>query len=299
MPLPSGPSPTLDEILDPTFDPSSMDHGGYVDPINTPDPDADEDVNGGADRIIGDEEPAAPAAAPQPAAIPATPAAPAAPGAPALADAPAPNEPFWYRRALKEKDERTRQLEARLQQLERQQPAREAAPTIDPIADPEAFQQQLNQRVGQSAFELRLEFSEIRAREKFTDAVWEEANDWLATRPDVGRAAAAQRDPCVWAVQEYQRQKLAAEIGDNPEAWRQAERERIRQEILAESQQTDPRTDNAAPATPGALRPPARAQARIPGPAGQGRSAGPASGRETPRYAGPAPLDALTKNKDW
>lgn len=211
----------------------------------------------------GDEpapEPAPAAAAPEPA---------------------APQEPFYYRKALRNLEKsiasKERELEEYRARLESQQPAPAAAP--DPYEDPQGYQAAVEQRVQQANFALRLEFSETRARDKFGDEAWEETNDWLRTRPDVAQWAASQRDPCGAAVQIYQREKLAAEIGDNPDQWREKERERIRQEVLAEVQTP------AQPAANTITRP------IIPGPGSQARSAAPKSA-----WTGPTPVSAALKN---
>lgn len=190
----------------------------------------------------------------------------------------APTEPFWYRKTLREKEAELRTLRQQMEQFQTQQPAPQAAP--DPYEDPQGYQASVQQTVQQALFSQRLEFSEMRARDKFGDDAWEETNDWLRTRPDVAQWAASQRDPCGAAVQIYQREKLAAEIGDNPDQWREKERERLRQEVLAEMQQ-QPAQQAANPIT----RP------IIPGPGSQARSAAPKG-----NWTGPTPVSAALKN---
>ena len=127
----------------------------------------------------------------------------------------------------------------------------------------------------------RLERSEDRFIDKFGDETFEETRDWLRTRPDIERWAMGQRDPWKAAHDQYRREKLDSEVGSDPEAWLEtklaerlaAEREAIRQEILAEAQGHQP-----APA-PRHTPPPATAGVR---------SAAPRSGAAP--FTGPTPL---------
>ena len=190
-----------------------------------------------------------------------------------------PKEPFWYRKTLREKEAELKALRQQVEQFQTHQPQSQSQPAPDPYEDPQGYQVAVQQTVQQALFAQRLEFSEMRARDKFGDDTWEETNDWLRNRPDVAQWAASQRDPCGAAVQLYQREKLAAEIGDNPDQWREKERERLRQEILAEVQQTAPQ--GATPIT----------RAIIPGPGSQARSAAPKGG-----WSGPQPVKSALKN---
>lgn len=322
--MPTSPSLSLDEILnartadapddnaggdDAAFTPQSMNHGGYKDAVDPAfgdadfDDDDDADLNQGGDKIITEEthpEPGAPGAKPAPAAAQAETPPAAQGGTPAQGageQPPAANEPWWYRRHMKEKDAALRAAEQRAAALEAQVQARqqqhEPEPRPDPLGDPDAFTAQFDQRLARAQFETRLEFSEIRARDKHGNAVWEEVNDWLATRPDVGRAAAQQRDPCGYAVQVYNREKIAAEIGDDPVSWREREREAIRAEERARLEEEFGQSGEPRPAGQGGDRRAPRP--RIPGPASVERSANP--NRATPRYSGPAELGSALKHK--
>lgn len=89
-----------------------------------------------------------------------------------------------------------------------------------------------------AAFEARRQVSQFYAEREFGPELVKEAFAFFE-RPE--NHAASQRFlnspmPFVDAVEAYRRHKAAEEIGQDPEAWRQAERERIRAELAAEAQ---------------------------------------------------------------
>lgn len=176
-------------------------------------------------------------------------------------------QPFWYRKRLKEIEQRAKAAEQRAQELE----SRQAQPQLpDPRQDPVSYFE--TQRVMD-----RLERSEDRFVDKHGEPELEAVKDWLATRPDIEAWAIQQRHPWASAHQQYQREKLSAEIGDDPNAWRESERERLRAEILAEM-----------PSAPMAPQRPT-----IPAPASGQRSTAPRGGDG--RFAGPTPLGSILK----
>jgi hypothetical protein len=174
-------------------------------------------------------------------------------------------QPFWYRKRLKEIETRAKQAEQRAQELE----ARQSAPNLpDPRQDPVAHFETM--RVMD-----RLERSEDRFVDKHGEQEFDAVKEWLATRPDIEAWAIQQRHPWGSAFQQYQREKLSAEIGDDPNAWREQERARLRAEILAEM-----------PSAPMAPQRP-----NIPQPASGQRSTAPRGGDG--RFAGPTPLGEI------
>lgn len=176
-------------------------------------------------------------------------------------------QPFWYRKRLKEIEQRAKAAEQRAQELE----ARTAQPQLpDPRQDPVAHFETM--RVMD-----RLERSEDRFVDKHGEQEFDAVKEWLATRPDIEAWAIQQRHPWGSAFQQYQREKLSAEIGDDPNAWRESERERLRAEIQAEFQ---------------AAAPMAQPRPNIPSPASGQRSAAPRGG---PGFAGPTPLGDILK----
>jgi hypothetical protein len=286
-------SPTIDEILDPSFNADAMDHGGFKDGdqhddgLTPQNPEIDEGTNG---KVIDDEPAPAPAAAEK---TP-TPAPAAADQAPAPKE---PNEPFWYRKALKDQANNQKALEARLADQQRrldeltQGGQQQERSGFDPVTDPDAFSADLDRRINAATFGVTLRFSERMARKEHGDALWEEANDWLATEDGKPIAVAAARhpDPCGYAVAEYQKAKLAAEIGDDPAKWREAERQKLKDELLAELRAEGQDAPGAPPENP--ARKPAP---RIPGPASTQRSESQRGGAGA--WKGPAPLASLTRN---
>lgn len=175
-------------------------------------------------------------------------------------------QPFWYRKRLKEIEQRAKAAEQRAQELESRQPQQYLP---DPRQDPLAYFER-----------ARLEDSLARSEDRFVDkhgeAEFDAVKEWLVTRPDIEAWAIQQRHPWGSAFQQYQREKLSAEIGDDPNAWRESERERLRAEILAEM-----------PSAPMAAQRP-----NIPQPASGQRSAAPRGG---PGFAGPTPLGDILK----
>src|SRR5690606_14451359 len=225
--------------------------------------------------------------APEPAAAVEAPEAIDAPPAPAPeatdpAGKPEKEAPFWYRKEI-EKERRQRQQEAQSrEQLEREleklrgQPQRPETP--DPLENPQGFQSFIEQCLEQQRLVDRLERSEERFTDKHGEQTFEEVRDWLATRPDIEQWALGQRDPWRAAHQQFTKERLASEIGDDPNAWREKERQRLRDEILAEM--------GGQPPAP---------QMRLPPPASGARSAAPRDGQG--RFTGPVPLNDLLSKK--
>jgi hypothetical protein len=227
---------------------------------------------------------------PKPAAAPAAAAAaPAAQPAPAAetptdpAAKPEREQPFWYRKEI-EKERKARQAaEQRAAQLEQQQPRREPAEQDDPNrpltwAEANAIRER-------DALIGRLERSEERFVDKHGETAFEETRDWLATRPDIEEWALKQRDPWRAAHSTYVKEKLAAEIGEDPNAWREAERERMRQELRAEMEAESQHTP--------ARRDPPQMRSAPPAPASTARAAAPRERERGGTFAGPTPVSAI------
>lgn len=175
-------------------------------------------------------------------------------------------QPFWYRKQIEKERKQRQALERELEQARQAQPQHQLP---DPRQDPVSYFE--TQRVMD-----RLERSEDRFVDKHGEQEFDAVKEWLATRPDIEAWAIQQRHPWGSAFQQYQREKLSAEIGDDPNAWRESERERLRAEILAE-----------LPTAPMAPQRP-----NIPTPASGQRSAAP---RGAPAFAGPTPLGDILK----
>jgi hypothetical protein len=206
---------------------------------------------------------------------------------PDLAAKPEAQQPFWYRKEIKKERDRASALERENAELRgaRQQQPQTRAP--DPLESPDQFAGYIDQRLETQRLVDRLERSEERLSDKLGDAVVDEVREWLTTRPDLEQWAMGQRDPWKAAHQQFTKEKLAAEIGDDPNTWREQERERLRQEILAE-QARDTRHE---PAPRPAMNP---NRAAPPPPSSTVRSAAPRD--DAGRFAGPAPLKTILRN---
>lgn len=146
--------------------------------------------------------------------------------------------PFWYRKEIEKERKKNAALERELEQTRSKAPPTNLP---DPAQDPRAYFE--TQRVI-----MRLESSEDRFTDKHGEAELEAVKEWLTTRPDIEAWAIQQRHPWGAAHQQYQREKLSAEIGDDPNTWREKERQRIRDEILAEMGEGETGAMTAAPA---------------------------------------------------
>lgn len=175
-------------------------------------------------------------------------------------------QPFWYRKQIEKERKERQRLERELEQA-RQAVPQHQLPDVrqDPVAHFETMR-----------ILDRLERSEDRFIDKHGESEFDAVKEWLSTRKDIEDWAVQQRHPWGAAFQQYQREKLSAEIGDDPNAWREAERNRLRAEIQAEFQATAP-----------------MAQPRIPAPASGQRSVAPS--RTAPAYAGPTPIGDILK----
>lgn len=191
--------------------------------------------------------------------------------------------PGWYRKTLhgyqKQIDDLKKQVEA--QQAPPQQRQEEApAEAPDPFDDPEGFRQHVLGEAKMVAYRTRMETLADIYIGKHGEGSWDELTAWVSTRPDIVQQSHQHPNPYEWALGQLNREKVASEVGEDPKAWRDAEREKIREEVLAELS-----GGGAETATTTTRRP------LIPGPASQQRSARSAA------WGGPAPLSAILDEK--
>lgn len=231
--------------------------------------------------------------APPPAPVAETPplaatAPPAPTPAPAVDPAAAPeaSQPFWYRQQIKKEKQERERLQRELEELraQRPQPAPEAAP--DPYDDPQGYDERVQAHLAKMERRTNAEISARFAKITHGQAMYDETHDWLETRQDIVNWAASQPDPWEAAITAYKREKLAAEIGDDPAKWRETERQKmladpeIRAQILAEMGASPAPAPQPTPQRP--APPPSASDTRSASPRGGG-----------PATAGPTPLNSL------
>lgn len=186
-----------------------------------------------------------------------------------------PKAPHWYRETLKEKEQRARDAERRAQELERRLQAQEQQRPPPNFNDPQAVYQSFEERLYAAQQQQSIALSARFARREHGAEVFDQTREWLEQRPDIELWAQSQEDPWGAAIARFKQERLVAEIGDDPTAYR----ERLRQELLAEIGQT---------AQPQAMT----QRPNIPQPASGQRSAAP---RGAPAFAGPTPLGDILK----
>lgn len=184
-----------------------------------------------------------------------------------------PKGPHWYRETLKEKEKRARDAERRAQELERRIQAQEQQRPAPDFNNPQAIYQSFEQRLAEAELKQSIALSARFARREHGAELFEETQEWLSHHPDIELWAQAQDDPWGAAIARFKQERLVAEIGDDPNAYR----EKLRQELLAELQ-SQPQGQ-----APGMTAP----RPNIPAPASGQRSAAPRNG---PGFAGPTPL---------
>lgn len=107
--------------------------------------------------------------------------------------------------------------------------------------NPEQALGHLRQEFQQQLWNEKLNISEAQARRAMGDEIVDEATEAfkaeVAKNPALFQQLQSQRDPYGFVVDWHKRQEFLSEVQD-PDAWREQERERIRQELLAEVQQS-------------------------------------------------------------
>lgn len=137
--------------------------------------------------------------------------------------------------ALLDEREKRQKAERELEELRkwRQEREREAA---QGQAKPD-FYENPEQAVSQYVTQVKLEQSRFLAEREFGKEAVEEAFAYFDQHPDESRELLKHPSPFHAAVEHYKQRKFLSEVKD-PDEWREQERERIRQEILAESQKS-------------------------------------------------------------
>lgn len=179
----------------------------------------------------------------------------------------------------------------RVQPQQQPQPAEKPKPKVF-WEDPDAFLAERLSPIQQEATNRHMLTSRMLAVDKFGADNVKEADDALGAamqaNPNDPEVIALQQrvknaeHPFAELVTWHQRRKAMADIGDDPEAFRTRERERLRQEILTEMGQPAAPTPAATPA----------AKPLLPSNFAGARSEGP---RSAVTYSGPKPLSEITK----
>lgn len=142
---------------------------------------------------------------------------------------------------LKELREDRREAREQIARLEKQiadasQPKPEPAKTPDVFADPNAYTQHMQNQTNQAVTATTLNMSELMARDAYGDEKVDQAFAALEKSRDRFAYQRIMQDkhPYRALVNWHGQQQLLAEIGNDPDAWREKERERIRAEIEAD-----------------------------------------------------------------
>lgn len=140
--------------------------------------------------------------------------------------------------ALQEARGENRTLKERLANIEKMlsqnaTPNQPAPKVPDIYAEPEAYQGYIQQQLSMVQANTIAEMSERFARTQHGDSAVDEAFETAKAQGLVDRFRGS-RDPWGDLVKWHKTQKVAAEIGDDPEKWRAQERERIKRELQAE-----------------------------------------------------------------
>lgn len=137
--------------------------------------------------------------------------------------------------ALLDEREKRQKIERELEALKRLPPEPEYVPT-----DPSEIIQYALAEQQRIAFNERLNTSELMARQAHGEDVVTEAQQAFLSavqqNPMLQQQLQVQIHPYDFVVKWHKQHKLMSEIGQDPEAWRKAEAEKIRQQVLAELQ---------------------------------------------------------------
>jgi len=158
--------------------------------------------------------------------------------------------------ALQEVRGELKETKTLLQQLQSQQPRAEPQPAPDMFEDPQGYQQHQAHMMQAATQNIRLDLSEEMAVGQYGRDVVDAAFGALKQSQDRAayQAVMQARSPYMELVKWHQRQQIAQEIGDDPAAWKEAQRAAIRAEVEAELKANQVAENvTQVPAAPGSL----------------------------------------------
>lgn len=162
-------------------------------------------------------------------------------------------------RQYREEQRRAQELEARLREL--QKPKEDAPDWFEDPAKAASFN---NQQIERQFQQRLMQMSKFQAEREFGADTVGEAIAYFDRHPQASQQFLSHPSPFHAAVEFYQRQKVAEEIGTDPEGYKQRLREEMRAEIEAELKANGAKAQPSKPKAP----PPSMAAA-------------PSTGRET------------------
>lgn len=139
-------------------------------------------------------------------------------------------------------DERERRQKAEREAEEGRQFRRqlEAQRRQEAMQDPEQRIQLERERFQQELLTNKLQQSRFLAEREYGAEEVKAAYAFFDQHPQLSHQLMSHPSPYHAAVEFYRRQKIADEVGSDPEAWRAREREKLRAELLAETPQIQP-----------------------------------------------------------
>lgn len=158
----------------------------------------------------------------------------------------------------KAKEQEAEELRRKLAEYEAK-----AAPKPDFFENPEAALQAAQQQALAAALNTKLETSRFLAEKEFGADLVKDAYAFFDANPHLSHDLVKSPSPFHEAVKVFQRHKALQEIGDDPASFRARIEAEVKERLLAEMQQAQPKPTApppsmaAAPGTAGAQQPPA------------------------------------------
>ncbi len=142
-------------------------------------------------------------------------------------------DPEQFKGYLDEREKRQK-LEAEIEQLRKQQPQREPEQRIDPVDDPQGFQDQIDARIRQATFEQDLKWM------KRTHDDWDQAETWINEQLNTNVAMQAKlsnSDNLLEDSYKMYQDHLKLEQLSDVDSLRAQIREELKQELMGEVSQ--------------------------------------------------------------